>query len=307
MKEVRKASSIKSIAELGLDNTTELYAKRRMYRREASYLEGIILGGRIYTHDLPENGAAKAKTIKRSLENLGLLRHDFEPITFTIGGFYSVLFGHTKPNRPFTDRDNRILIVRDVYDFESNKDYESFRNVTSEEHIEILKIINGLLDETSASIIKRYFGLENAKMDTLTKIAQDYGFKTSLAVSKKNIALKILRENGNLFPKLLGSVNRMNNLTMQKSPRISTKNNEPAKAKIPSELDMQVLQKLDKIKELRAGKIFATEEVLFNELEKLSSNRNFSYSEDVQSLINLYRITKEQLNNKIDAIGELIH
>ncbi len=302
--EVRKASSIKSIAELGLDNTTELYAKRRMFRREASYLEGIILGGRIYAHNLPENGAEKAKIVKQSLDNLGLLRHDFKPITFTIGSFYSVLFGHTKPNRPFVDRNNRILIVRDVYDFESNEEYESFRNVTPEEHIEILRAINELLDETSALIIKQYFGLEDAKMHTLTEIAKEHNLRTSLVVSRKKTALKIMRENEKIFPKLLGSVNRMEDLKVQKK---TTGNSEFPKAKTPSELDMRILARLNKIKALRADKRAGIEEKMFTDLEKLSSNRNFAYGEDVQSLINLYRITKEQLDKKITMICEQLH
>jgi hypothetical protein len=294
-----KASSIENVEELGLSHNIITFARKRCCRWGLSFTENIILSGRIQARNTDKYTARAMNDLVYTLDDLGFIRHDFKLLTFNIGGFYTSLLGGQKPNRPYMNLDGKPLVIREVCDFCSNEEYESFRNVSPEEHAKILSVIDSLLEETSAAIIKYLYGLDGKCPLNTSEIARTMQLTLSAAKCRRDRALKILSNNYALFPKLTDSVNRVDPESMYKKP--ATPKKSTPRIKRLTDSDRSALEILEKLKTFYRGDAHQKEADYFSDLKRLMSDSNLTPSTALISLVDLHNYIEKTMKTKIDA------
>ncbi len=178
---VRKAKDLKSLDELGLSSKTYSYVKD-------VNPEELVFLARTSNPKIRGNCVESYKELMDAIDRAGFIRHDFNPLSFAVGRFYKDVYPYSSENE-----------VGSLFGFESNEQYESYKNYDEKEIKGVKNTLDRILSEREAEIIKFKYGLYgDGKPMSLENIGKYYGFSREHVRKIANKALRKLRY-GNAF------------------------------------------------------------------------------------------------------------
>lgn len=157
---MKTAAEIKSLDELHVPERALFYVKREMEQ------DGLDVGQEILlARQTPYGKSAWRDDFRQALDEAGLIRHDFDEMSFRVGKLYLAI----DPER------YRGKVIGGLDDFESNEQYETYQNLSPSKIATVRNAVRDAMDPRRGETLLMRFGLTGGKPKTYQEIADEFG------------------------------------------------------------------------------------------------------------------------------------